>query len=138
VRLGLVASIRGNPPVPCRSLRGDIEEFSDFIGGSVRRRSIIAGSDRLALEGRGPLQAIAAVGDRELVPRLQLPLVDPPAVDPGAVGAPQVADQDAVRVGGQTAVAPRDPGRDDPDVAPPVPAHHDHDAVELDVGTTVQ
>jgi hypothetical protein len=138
VRLGLVASISGDPPVLCPSRCGDIENFPDFIGGSARRRSIIPGSDRLTLKARGPLEAIAEVGDRQLVPQTQHPLVDPLTVDPGAIGASQVADQDPVRFRSQAAVAPRDPGRGDPGVAPEVPAHHNHDTVEGDVGMTVQ
>jgi hypothetical protein len=83
-------------------------------------------------------QLIAAVGDRQLVPWAQHTPIDPSAVDPGAVGAPQVADQDAVAVEDQATVAPRDPGRGDPDMALALPAHHDHGPVELDIRMAVQ
>src|SRR5262245_37092230 len=78
------------------------------------------------------LQEIAAMGDRQLVPRAQHPVHDPPTVDPCAVGAPQVQDQDPVAIRGEPAMAPRDPGRVDPGVAPGLAPHQEEAAVEVD------
>src|SRR5262249_15144361 len=83
-------------------------------------------------------QAIATVGDRQLVPRTQHAPLDRSAIDAGPVRAPQVADHNSIAIQAQTTMAPRDPGRGDPDMTPAVPAHYDQGSVESNIRMAVQ
>src|SRR5262249_43653771 len=85
-----------------------------------------------------PLDAVADVGDRQLVARLEPARLHPLAVDPDAVGAPQVADENLAVDLAHAAMPPRDPDRVEPGVALRMAADDDQGAIQEDVGPSGQ
>ena len=83
-------------------------------------------------------EAVAEVGDRQLLSRPHHAVADAMPIDECPVGAAQVADDERNLVEGQAAVAPRHARRADPNVASATAPDHRQDVRQVDVRRSAQ